>query len=307
MPGIFQYNESKVIVPNKKNTERKSLVTYLFNFIFIGCSFFLGQCQKNHQLSGTLPVFDSVPSTKTLNPLVNEISGIADSKVNPGYLWGQEDSGNPSQLYLINNDGSVLKKIYLAGITNRDWEDMALFNGQIFIAETGDNAQVYSNYKFYKFTEPSATVDTVKNIETINFGYPDGSHDAEAFLIEPTTNDIYILTKRDNPSKIYRLTYPFNATTNLATLVGTLPYTGVVSAACSGNEIIVKTYTNLFYYKRAQNESLQQTLQKTYATLSYVLEPQGEAVTFSIDGSGFYTISEKGFASMVNLYFYKRN
>ena len=291
-----------------KLLKKKLSVAYIVNVIVAGCAFLLCQCQKNHQSLVTRAAFDSVPSTRALNPILNEISGIADSRENPGYLWGQEDSGNPSQLYLINHDGTVLKKIYLAGITNRDWEDMALFNGQIFIAETGDNAQAYGNYKFYKFREPSASVDTVKNIETINFSYPDGSHDAEAFLIEPATNDIYILTKRDNPSKIYRLTYPFNATTsNLVTLVGTLPYTGVVSAAISGDEIIVKTYTDLFYYKLAQNESLQQALQKTYTTLSYVVEPQGEALTFSVNGSGFYTISEKAFASMVNLYFYKRN
>ena len=307
MQGFFHYNESKLIVPNQKKPERKFLVTYLFNFIFVGCSFFLGQCQKNHELPGTVPVFDSIPSTKTLNPLVNEISGIADSKANPGYLWGQEDSGNPPQLYLINHDGLVSKKIYLAGIANRDWEDITLFNDDIYIAETGDNAQAYASYRFYRFHEPAAVTDTVSNIETINFTYPDGSHDAEAFLIDASTRNIYIITKRDSPSKIYRLAYPYSATNNAVILVGTLPYTGVVSAASSGNEIIIKTYTSLYYYKRAQNESTEQCLQKPYTVLPYAMEPQGEAVTFATNGSGFYTISEKGFASMVNLYFYKRN
>jgi hypothetical protein len=307
MQVFFHYNESKLIVPNQKKPERKFLVTYLFNFIFVGCSFFLGQCQRNHELPRTVPVFDSIPSTKTLNPLVNEISGIADSKANPGYLWGQEDSGNPPQLYLINHDGLVSKKIYLAGIANRDWEDITLFNDDIYIAETGDNAQAYASYRFYKLHEPSGVTDTVSNIETINFTYPDGSHDAEAFLIDASTRNIYIITKRDSPSKIYRLGYPYSATNNAVILVGTLPYTGVVSAASLGNEIIIKTYTSLYYYKRAQNESTEQCLQKPYTVLPYAMEPQGEAVSFATNGSGFYTISEKGFASMVNLYFYKRN
>jgi len=307
MPEILQVNEKNFNAPLIKPKEKKILSIYIFNVLLIECLFLLCSCQKNHQSSITPIVFDSVPITKPLNPLVNEISGIADSKINPGNLWGQEDSGNPSQLYLINHQGSVVKKIFLAGISNRDWEDIALFNGDIYIAETGDNAQAYNNYKFYKFPEPSANIDTVRNIQTINFTYPDGSHDAEAFLIEPASNDIYILTKRDNLSKIYRLTYPFNTVTNVVTLVGTLSYTGVVSAAISGDEIIVKTYTNLYYYKRAKNESLQQSLQKPFTSLPYVVEPQGEAVAFAINGSGIYTISEKGFASMVNLYFYKRN
>lgn len=290
---------------SKNTAKRKFLKKYLFNCILISGALFLCQCHKNNQLHPTLVPFDSVPLIKPLNPLLNEISGIADSRTNPGYIWGEEDSGNPSQLYLIGHNGILLKRVYLQGISNRDWEDMALFNGDIYIAETGDNAQVYNSYKFYKFPEPSAGTDTVTNIETINFTYPDGAHDAEAFLIDAEKN-IYIITKRDNPSKIYRLSYPYNNNSNTVTLVGSLPYTGVVSAASSETEIIIKTYSNLFYYKRRQNESMEQSLQRSNTSLPYVIEPQGEAISFAIDGSGFYTISEKGFASGVNIFFYKR-
>jgi hypothetical protein len=36
------------------------------------------------------------------------------------------------------------------------------------------------------------------------------------------------------------------------------------------------------------------------------MEPQGEAVSFALDGSGFFTVSEKGFANSVNINFYNR-
>jgi hypothetical protein len=62
----------------------------------------------------------------------------------------------------------------------------------------------------------------------------------------------------------------------------------------------------LFYYKRQAGKTIEQALKGTYISLTYLLEPQGEAVTFASDGSGFYTASEKGFATWVNLYFYKR-
>jgi len=267
-------------------------------------SFCLCHCQKKNSSSSSKAMFDSVPSVKQLTPLVSEISGIADSKINPGYIWGEEDSGNPNQIYLINHNGNVSKKIYLKGITNRDWEDMALVDGNIYVAETGDNAQAYGSYRFYKFAEPSMNTDTVSNIETINFTYPDGSHDAEAFLVDESKN-IYIITKRDSPSKIYKLSYPYNAN-NTVSLVGALPYSGVVSATMNANEIIVKTYPGLFYYKRQTNQAIDQTLKGTYSSLPYVLEPQGEAVAFANDNSGYYTISEKGFGSAVNIYFYKR-
>lgn len=288
----------------KERGRGKIVMKHLFKPVLILSVLILCQCKKSNSLS-TVPLFDSIPTVKTLTPLVSEISGIAESKSNPGYLWGIEDSGNPSQLYLIRHDGVVTKKIVVKGITNRDWEDVALCNGDIYIAETGDNAEVYNHYSFYKMAEPSSTLDTIHTVETINFTYPDGAHDAEAFLIDSATKNIYLITKRDNPSRIYRLSYPYQQN-NVVTFVGSLPYTGVVSATSFANEIIVKTYTNLFYYKRKQNESIEQCLKRSYISLPYVLEPQGEAVSFDGSGSGYYTISEKSFAPVVNIYFYKR-
>lgn len=267
----------------------------------------LSACHKNGSENKDQLLFDTIPVSKPLTPIVDEISGIADSKVNPGFVWGQEDSGTPTQLYLIKHDGTVAKKIFLKGTANRDWEDMQLAGGNIFVGETGDNSQVYPDYLFYKFPEPTQSIDTVKNIEMIRFTYPDGSHDAEAFLVDASTNDIFIITKRDNPSRIYKLAFPFGAT-NVVSLVGSLNYSGVVSAAISGNgdEIIVKTYTDLYHYKKSSTQSIADALKGSSTQLKYVVEPQGEAITFAADNSGFYTLSEKGFVNYVNLNFYKR-
>ncbi|MGZ8538241.1 MAG: hypothetical protein ACXWV9_08270, partial [Flavisolibacter sp.] len=171
----------------------------------------------------------------------------------------------------------------------------------------GDNGQSYSEYKFFIFTEPAASVDTVTGVKTIKFTYPDGSHDSEAFLIDPSSKDIYIITKRDNPSKIYRLAYPY-ATQSTVSYVGDLPYTGVVGAAISpdGKSVVIKTYIGVLHYKKQASETISQTLKKTYSTLPYTLEPQGEAVTFAQDNRGYFTLSEKGFGNTVNLFFYKR-
>lgn len=265
-------------------------------------------CKKENNSNPAVPVFDTVPTIKQMVPVINEISGIADSKLNPGALWGQEDSGTPTRMYLIHHDGNVTHSVFIDGVTNRDWEEMALHDGNIFIAETGDNNEAYNNYKFYKFDEPTATTDTVQTVETINFTYPDGSHDSEAFIIDRDNHHIYIITKRDNPSRIYKLSYPFGSS-NTASFIGTLPYSGVVGAAIAedGKEVIIKTYTGLFYYTRDNNETMEQVFQKTYQSLPYTIEPQGEAICFSATNNGFFTVSEKSFASTVNVCFYKRN
>lgn len=259
--------------------------------------------------------FEDTPLAYPLKASINEVSGIADSKINSGYLWVEEDSGNPPQLYLLNHLGTDIKTVYLKGATNRDWEDIALAAGPdaakkyLYVAEIGDNNAVHTSSSFYRLEEPSAATDTVKVFDVINFAYADGPRDAEAFLVDDNTKDIFIISKRDAKSRLYKLAYPYSLTAmNTAVFVAELPYNGVVSAALSndGKGILLKTYPSLYYYARASGETIPQTLQKSYTALGYQLEPQGEAVGFALDNSGFYTLSEKGTSSMQSLYFYRQ-
>jgi hypothetical protein len=247
---------------------------------------------------------------------VPEASGIADSRVNPGYLWVEEDSGNPPQLYLMAHDGKIIKALLLENGANRDWEDIAVGAGPdnakayVYIGDIGDNNLAMEEYVFYRFEEPLVSADKVTAYDKLFFTYPDGPHDAEAFLVDGITKDIYLITKRDEKSRVYVLPYPQDtAGVNHALYVADLTFNGVVSAALSpdNKEIILKTYTTLYYYQRNTAESIGATLAGKPSTLGYQLEAQGEAVTFATDHSGFYTLSEKGNAvTPPTLNFYKR-
>lgn len=259
--------------------------------------------------------FESSPSAATLSSFIIEASGMADSKANPGFLWVHEDSGNPPQLFLLSHDGKTVKKIYIKNALNRDWEDMTLANGPaegknyIYIGETGDNNAVHKTVSFYRFEEPLAETDTIVHYDEIRFSYEDGPRDAEAFLVDNHTRDIYIITKRESKSRVYKLAYPYSVNdTNKALFTCELPYNGVTGAAISedGKEILVKTYTSIFYYKRATAESIPDALMQKSISLNYQVEPQGEAVCFAADNSGFYTLSEKRMSLSQKLYFYKR-
>ncbi len=126
-------------------------------FVFIATAaliFSFKSCIKTSEASEPLPpaiaiIFDSIPVVKKISSIINETSGIADSKLNPGFLWAQEDSDTPTQLYLINHDGNLAKKIYIKNVVNRDWEDMSLVGDEIYIGEIGDNNLVYPVYRFY--------------------------------------------------------------------------------------------------------------------------------------------------------------
>jgi hypothetical protein len=283
------------------------MMRFAINQYFLPISFFfLCFCSKGRDIAMDPPFRKAI--SKPLHFFITEASGITHSTTQPGNFWVQEDSGNPSQLYLINNNGELIHKSYVKNATNRDWEDIAIAGNQLFIADIGDNSLIYPDYTVYSFTEPAVPADTISTTKAIRFKYPDGAHDAEALLVDPSSKDIFIITKRDNPSKVYKLVYPYSQAMNVAITAGTLNYSSVTAAALSpdGKEVIIKTYTDLYYYTKNSNEAINETLQKAYLKIPYTLEPQGEAISFASDNSGFYTLSEQILNNPVSLYFYQR-
>ena len=124
------------------------------------------------------------------------------------------------------------------------------------------------------------------------------------------TKDIFIITKRDKFSKIYKLTYPsYNSPgLHVASHIMDLPYKGVTSAAISPaqDEILVKTYSKVYYYKRKSHQSIDQALQNNYQLIPYQVEAQGEGICFSNQHNGFFTLSERSFLPSAQFNFYKR-
>ncbi|GAB3497567.1 hypothetical protein GCM10027341_17840 [Spirosoma knui] len=267
--------------------------------------------------------FSSEPTVAQVQPgQIDEASGMADSRSQPGNLWIEQDSGSPAELALLGYDGKVKGKIKIPQFSNRDWEELAIGPGPqdgvnyIYIGEIGDNEAQHQISQIYRLPEPANLQTPITQIERINFRYPDGPRDAEAMFVEPQTKDIYIITKREQNVRLYRLKYPQNVNeVTVAEPLGELPsfgdgLTGYVTGAAispDGSEILIRTYANVLYWRRDAGQSVADALQYgTARRLTSRLEPQGEAICFEKDGKGFFTISERAGASSVNLYYYGR-
>ncbi|MEJ7770001.1 MAG: hypothetical protein WKF89_19430, partial [Chitinophagaceae bacterium] len=286
-------------------------ITFLGGLLLIGCK------EKSTPLASKQLFADTPVSVPIVAGFVDEASGIADSWVNPGFLWVEQDSGNPPELTLIGYDGKFRKKIPVWGALNRDWEDMALARGPlagvryIYLADVGDNNLQYENYYIYRFPEPEVSVDTVFSWDKITFRYPDGSHNAEAVFVDDVSRDIFIITKNDAKARLFKLSYPQRLDApNMASLVGELEFGQAVSAAMSpdSREVIVKTYSSLYHWNPQNGETIESTFKRLPKLLSYKSEIQGEAVCFKRDNTGIFTLSERPFqVSNIELNFYKRN
>ncbi len=252
---------------------------------------------------------------------INEASGIAASRKYPGVLWTHNDSGDLPRLFAVEADGSHRGIFTLDGVNARDWEDIAVGPGPvdgeqyIYIGEIGDNNARYDLKYIYRLIEPKVSLNgkpaetKIEMFDRITFRYPDGNRDAETLMVDPRTRDIYIVSKREDCVRVYRLPYPQPTVEPLVPKhVATIDLTQAVGGDISadGSEILIKNYTNMYYWKRPETGDLWQAFDIKPAVVPYIPEPQGEAVAWKSDGSGYYTVSEERSGMPAYLYFYEK-
>ncbi len=252
---------------------------------------------------------------------IDEASGLAASRRHPGVLWTHNDSGDLPRIFALNANGRNLGEVQLAGISARDWEDIAVGPGPeanvdyVYIGDIGDNSAAFPLKMIYRLPEPAynsnqAVKDTViSNFDTITFQYPDGNRDAETVMVDPLTKDIYVASKRESQVRVYRLPYPQSVTEVMtAEQVATLNLTNVVGGDISpdGLEILIKTYSDIYYWSRTAGQPVGEAVSAQPLKVPYVPEPQGEGICWSGDASGYYTVSEELAGIPAHLYFYPR-
>jgi hypothetical protein len=128
-------------------------------------------------------------------------------------------------------------------------------------------------------------------------------------MVDPRSRDIYIVTKREKEVLLFRLPYP-QATDKplVAEHVATLPMTRITGGDISpdGSLVLLKTYNDVLLWARGEQEDVATALSKQPVLLPYIAEPQGEAIGWNSDGSGYYTVSEEKLGLSAHLYYYPK-
>ncbi|MBN2461205.1 MAG: carboxypeptidase regulatory-like domain-containing protein [Candidatus Cloacimonetes bacterium] len=261
---------------------------------------------------------------------LSEISGIICSRENTNVIWAHNDSGDESRIYALNTGGDHLGIFTLTGAVARDWEDIAIGPGPLdgvdylYLGDIGDNNLQYDNKFIFRVAEPYVEEDqapeemSIGEYDIITFQYPQQQkYDAETLMIDPLNGDIYVISKRTVASsdRVFRLAYPQSTTDIIiAEEIGELQIpSGEGYGATAGDisnsglEIIIKTYTSVYYWNRSPGMSISQTLATTPAEVYYVQEPQGEALAWKANSMGYYTSGEEPQIWLpAHLYFYPR-
>lgn len=245
------------------------------------------------------------------HPRLAEASGAAVTTRRPGALWTVSDGGNPTELHLIDTTGALLTTQPLTGVTNTDWEEVALGpcpGGQcLYIADVGDNTERRSEVAIYRLLEPSLAGTLpdrlpARSAEVLRFRYPDGAHDVEAMGVN-SAGDVLLITKgRRGGVLLFRLPATnWGEAAVVAQRLDSLPIaantgTGrlVTGAGLSpdGRRLMVRTYRDLYPFAVNPNGTLR-PLGKPTACDILGREPQGEGVDW-LDNERVVLTSERG-------------
>ncbi len=152
---------------------------------------------------------------------LDEVSGIAASRLQDDLLWVVNDSGGDPVLHAIGSDGRDRGRVRIEGAKNGDWEDIASFEWQdavsgetrayLLVADIGDNSGRRKKLSLYAVEEPVLRGAAFPEGAVVplawrqKFRFDDGPRDAEALAVDVAGERILIVSKREVPAEVYSL------------------------------------------------------------------------------------------------------
>jgi hypothetical protein len=248
-----------------------------------------------------------------------ETSGLGASRLSPELLWTHDDSGGAPELYARDTQGHRRGTLRLAGVENKDWEDIAAFQSDghawLLVADVGDNDAKRESVRLHLVAEPAPaqlradTTLTVRPAYSLRIRYEDGPRDCEAVAVDAVGRQIYLLTKRDTPARLYRLPLAqaegvvvARHVVNVPKLEGAtevdfllkgllgrkLNWPTALDFSADGRAALVLTYGAVLVFERKDQEAWPNAFQREPVRLPFHGLRQAEGACFSADGRAIF-------------------
>lgn len=145
----------------------------------------------------------------TLTPPHPEASGIARSST-PGLFWIHSDSGNEPRIYCIREDGTMAGNpagCKIEGAENKDWEDLRISGQTMYIADTGNNANLRRDQRVYVLPEPKPEAASAPVEKILPVAFPGREQawwqwDLDCEACFPLADKLWFLTKERYPFQL---------------------------------------------------------------------------------------------------------
>ncbi|WP_293784391.1 hypothetical protein [uncultured Aeromicrobium sp.] len=143
------------------------------------------------------------PISRLADPRITESSGLAVSTTHDDLAYTINDSGSEPLVFAIRiSTGDTVGVTQLSGVPVVDTEALALHDGRLWLADTGDNTGSRDDIALLAFDEPGPG-DRVVRPERHRIEL-DRPADIEALLIDPDSGSMFLVTKTIGAATVYR-------------------------------------------------------------------------------------------------------
>ncbi|WP_276497859.1 hypothetical protein [Pontibacter litorisediminis] len=188
-----------------------------------------------------------------LDGQMQESSGLAHAS--DSTFWTHGDSGTPAELYRFNLEGELLQTLPLE-LQNRDWEELAESEEQLYIGDFGNNLNSRQDLQIHMLNKQDYTL-----AGTLYFSFEDqeafppdkdNQHfDLEAFFYYQ--DSLYLFTKsRGNNMQVKLYTLPARPGTFVARLQERLPVSAMATGAAispDGKQFAILGYGKVYLFE----------------------------------------------------------
>ena len=195
------------------------------------------------------------------DPQIAESSGIVASATRDDVFFTHNDSGDTARFFAVDRYGCTSGVFTSPGVTATDWEDIARGPGNsLWIGDIGDNNAVRNEIVVHRFDEPAVgaltdgsgcppAIEQMVAPASYRLRFEDGAHDAETLLVDPSTAQVFVITKSFTAGALYAAPNPLNAgdvnVLRKVADVATPAFATGGDISANGQEVAVRNYSGI--------------------------------------------------------------
>lgn len=220
---------------------------------------------------------------------LTEISGMAASLMHENVVWVHNDSSDAARLYALDlQTCDTVSELRLRGVQARDFEGLASTRNArgraaLWVGDIGDNRDSWPSVTLHRVWEPKTLGTRSRRVKSWDFTYPDRPHNAETLMV--SGRSVWVATWQLATGGVYSV--PLRRTVASAERlddVGPLTTDGSIHPDERG--YVLRDYLDVHFYVGLPPG-------RKVATFALPRQVQGEAITWTSDGTGLLIASEE--------------
>jgi hypothetical protein len=220
---------------------------------------------------------------------LTEISGMAASLMHENVVWVHNDSSDAARLYALDlQTCDTVSELRLRGVQARDFEGLASTRNArgraaLWVGDIGDNRDSWPSVTLHRVWEPKTLGTRSRRVKSWDFTYPDRPHNAETLMV--SGRSVWVATWQLATGGVYSV--PLRRTGASAERlddVGPLTTDGSIHPDERG--YVLRDYLDVHFYVGLPPG-------RKVATFALPRQVQGEAITWTSDGTGLLIASEE--------------